>query len=156
MNNERNDRHEKKKQNEEKRQIYRPENDFNGGRERIGMGVMMARFLHGEEPGKYPELEESLKRYASYVTRELVDGNTGRVFNDAGRDDSFQRLYNAPWAATFFTELYRLWKEEAYLTWACRGGSVLLPGRRPEILSNRASHHASYGRAEKSGLAEGI
>lgn len=35
--------------NEEERQIYRPENDFNGGRERIGMGVLMARFLQGEK-----------------------------------------------------------------------------------------------------------
>lgn len=106
--------------NEEERQIYRPENDFNGGRERIGMGVLMARFLQGEKTGSQPELEESLKKYLTYVKRELVDVETGKTCNDAGMDDSFKRLYNAPWAATFFAEIYRLWKQDEDLRYSCQ------------------------------------
>ena len=37
-----------------------------------------------------------------------------------GRDDSYKRLYNAPWAATFFTEQYRLCKEKKELVCAYR------------------------------------
>ena len=106
--------------NEEKRQIYTPENDFNGGRERMGMGVLSARFLQGETAGKYPLLEKSLEKYMKYIKRELVDTETGKVCNDAGMDDSFHRLYNLPWAALLFLEVYRLWKREEDLRVCCR------------------------------------
>ena len=43
-----------------------------------------------------------------YIERELVDVNTGEVFNDCGRDDSYQRLYNYPWYSLFYLNLYDL------------------------------------------------
>ena len=68
--------------------------------------------------------------------------NTGKVCDDAGMDDSFKRLYNVPWAATFFVEIYRLWKKEEYLTYSCRiiryfyeeGGSSFYPIELPVTL----------------------
>ena len=82
--------------NEEDLCVYRPENDFNGGRERIGMGCLMARYLSNREGENDQLLRDSLERYRAYVLRELVDGDTGKVFNDIGWDDSYKRLYNAP------------------------------------------------------------
>ena len=128
--------------NEEERQIYTPENDFNGGRERMGMGVLLARFLQQKKQGEFPELEKSLKTYMDYVKRELVDIKTGKVCNDAGMDDSYHRLYNLPWAATLFLEVYRLWKNEENLHTAYRivryfymdGGKKFYPIQLPVLL----------------------
>lgn len=102
---------------EEGHMHYDPLNDHNGGRERIGMGVLMARFLQ-RRPDQ--ALEDSLREYLRYVDRELVDGETGLVCNDCRRDDSFQRMYNYPWAAEFYLELYSLWGREEHLLTACR------------------------------------
>ena len=96
--------------NEEKHFVYTPENDFNAGRERTGMGVLLARFLQINGTLGYKEEEESLKEYREYYLRELVDPDTGVVCNDTGRDNRYFRLYNYPWAATFFVECYKLWK----------------------------------------------
>lgn len=126
--------------------VYRPENDFNGGRERIGMGCLMARYLSGRKGENVQYLRNSLERYRTYVLRELVDGSTGKVYNDIGRDDSYKRLYNAPWAAAFFTELYCLWKEEEDLLIAYRivkqfyveGGRDFYPINLPILLLDEA------------------
>lgn len=105
--------------NEEDKCIYRPENDYNGGRERIGMGILMARYLQDKKESS-AFLMQSLEQYRKYVLRELVDAETGQVFNDIDRDNSFKRLYNAPWAAVFFTELYLLMGEKENLIYAYR------------------------------------
>lgn len=102
---------------EEDSQFYSPQNDFNGGRERVGMGVLIARYLQ-EHPDQ--KVEQSLRIYAAYVERELVNGRTGEVYNDYMRDNSYHRLYNAPWFSQFYIELYRLWKEQEYLSVAYR------------------------------------
>lgn len=107
--------------NEEKHCFYGARNDDNAGRERVGMGLALAEYLqaHKGESG-YEKLHESLKEYVSFVTRELVDVETGDVFNDYGRDDSYERLYNMPWYATLFVELYQLYGKPEHLTSACR------------------------------------
>lgn len=106
--------------NEEKHLFYTAENDFNAGRERVGMGVALAAYLQSrEDTEKDAALEQSLQEYADFVLRELVDAETGEVYNDCGRDGSYERLYNFPWFATFFAELYRLYGEKKYLTCAC-------------------------------------
>ena len=128
--------------NEEERCIYRPENDYNGGRERIGMGVLLTRYLSCRSEKENAFLRKSLDEYKEYVLRELVDSDTGKVYNDMGRDDSYKRLYNAPWAATFFTEQYRLRKDEGDLLCACRivkrfyeeGGKDFYPIDLPVLL----------------------
>ena len=38
----------------------------------------------------------SVEEYVRYVLREPFDCETGDVFSDVRRDDSFQRLLNAP------------------------------------------------------------
>lgn len=136
--------------NEEERCVYRPENDYNGGRERIGMGVLITRYLseQGENQqgeNQEPWIRESLDKYREYVLRELVDGDSGKVCNDMGRDDSYKRLYNAPWAATFFTEQYRLRRDKEDLLYACRivkkfyeeGGRDFYPINLPILLLDR-------------------
>lgn len=144
--------------NEDGVPVYRPENDYNGGRERIGMGILMARFLRENENAAecFPELQRSLRAYTDYVTRELVDIQSGLVCNDAGRDHSFRRLYNLPWAALFFVELYELWHEESHLDCACRivrsfyqdGGAWFYPIELPVLplmdALNKAGRHPEY------------
>lgn len=97
---------------EEKQIYYEHLNDHNGGRERVGMGILMAHYLQ-----KHPdaELEKSLDKYVRYVLRELFDEATGEVFNDAPRCRDYIRLYNYPWVSRFFLELYHLKKEERFL-----------------------------------------
>lgn len=98
--------------NEEKQQYYGHLNDHNGGRERVGMGVLIAHYLQ-----KCPdaELEKSLDCYLEYVLRQLFDEDTGEVFNDAPRCRDYIRLYNYPWISRFFLELFRLKKEKIFL-----------------------------------------
>jgi hypothetical protein len=92
--------------------VYRPENDFNGGRERVGMGVLIARYLQS-----CPDeaLEKSLRKYVAYVERELYDEENNLVTNDIGYNDSYKRLYNYPWVSLLYLELYTLWGDKASL-----------------------------------------
>lgn len=98
--------------NREHCQYYSHLNDHNGGRERVGMGVLLAHYLQHHYD---PIVEKSLDIYTDYVLRELFDEKTGEVFNDAGRCRDYIRLYNYPWAARFFLELYLLKKDLAFL-----------------------------------------
>lgn len=103
--------------NEEKHMYYSAEYDRNGGRERVGMALLLARYLKHH---KDAALESSLKKYMEYAERELVDTETGEVFNDCGRDDSFERLYNYPWFSLFYLELYGLYKKAGFLDISAR------------------------------------
>ncbi len=151
--------------NEEEHMYYDRNNDYNGGRERVGMGILMAEYLQlrkEEADGSLPAdgaslkdrevlfLEESLKRYLAYVERELVDVETGEVFNDFGRDGSYRRLYNLPWFAEFYVELYQLYGKREYLTRAVRilrcyyqdGGKGHYPIELPVLLLTQALEEA--------------
>lgn len=102
--------------NEEEHAYYSSTHDYNAGRERIGMGVLLAQYLRALRDGLVEVSDQAvpavvrhaLDRYAAFVRRELVDEASGVVYNDAGRDGSYQRLYNTPWVAAFYLELYRL------------------------------------------------
>lgn len=102
--------------NDEDHVYYNEENDYNAGRERIGMGVLLAEYLRAVSDGDFTVqdplvpllVRESLDRYTAFVRRELIDEHTGAAFNDMGRDDRLQRLYNAPWYAAYFLALHRL------------------------------------------------
>lgn len=106
--------------NEEERLVYTPENDFNGGRERVGMGILAAYYLNHRGADENGSLRNSLEAYTAYVLRELVDAETGAVFNDIGRDRSYRRAYNFPWFMRFFLELYELSGNPDYLRIAWR------------------------------------
>lgn len=103
--------------NEENHIAYSTENDRNGGRERVCMGLLIAKYL---QKNKNDKTEESLKKYIRYVERELFDTETGVVYNDYGRNNSWNRLYNYPWLSLFQIELYKLYADKKYLIYAYR------------------------------------
>lgn len=154
--------------NEEGHMYYDRNNDYNGGRERVGMGILIAEYLQlvkdeaggslpaqGDSPGadEIPFLEESLRRYLAYVERELLDVGTGEVFNDFGRDGSYRRLYNLPWFAEFYVELYQLYGKKEYLARAVSilryyyqdGGREHYPIELPVLLLTQALEAAGMG-----------
>ena len=53
--------------NEEKHIYYNREYDFNGGRERVGMGVLIAKYLQNHDD---EVLLNSLKKYIKYVQKQ--------------------------------------------------------------------------------------
>ncbi len=131
----------------------------------MGMGILMAEYLQlrkNEAGGSLPAeggsirdrevlfLEESLGRYLAYVERELVDVETGEVFNDFSRDGSYRRLYNLPWFAEFYVELYQLYGKKEYLLKAVRilryyyqdGGREHYPIELPVLLLTQALEEA--------------
>lgn len=95
--------------NEEKKLHYSEVYDHNGGRERVGMGVLIAAYLQKHENSV---LEKALNKYTKYIYRELYDEGTGVVYNDVGRNNKWHRLYNYPWMSLFFMERYRLYHEQ--------------------------------------------
>lgn len=98
--------------NEEKSLFYSPQYDYNGGRERVGMGILLASYLQKNHDSI---IQKSLEKYIAYVKRELVNEDTGEVYNDYNRNNSYKRLYNAPWFALFFTEIYKLYNKKSDL-----------------------------------------
>ena len=105
---------------EEKILVCTPENDFNAGRERTGMGVLIARALQRNLLKDREKAEQSLREYHAFYLRELVNASTGLVCNCSGKDNSYFRLYNYPWAVTFFLECWKLWGEKEDLKTAVR------------------------------------
>lgn len=91
---------------------YRAENDYNGGRERVGMGVLMAAYLQDVDDKL---LMDSLQKYLEYVERELYDDENSLVTNDYGYDNHYKRLYNYPWISTLFLEVFYLKHDRGYL-----------------------------------------
>lgn len=98
--------------NDEHKLHYDNFSDHNAGRERVGMGVLLAMYLQNHYDG---DMMDSLKLYIDFVYRELYDEESGEVFNDAGRDRSKIRLYNYPWMAQLFIELYKLFEDKKYI-----------------------------------------
>jgi hypothetical protein len=103
--------------NDEKHIFYSRENDFNGGRERVGMGVLIAKYLQTHEDKM---LSDSLNEYVKYIERELFDKETGVVYNDCGRDNKWNRLYNYSWISVLYVELYKLYGNKEMLMYAYR------------------------------------
>lgn len=101
--------------NEDNNLYYNSKNDYNGGRERIGMGILLARYLQSH---KDTLVLESLSNYITYVERELFDTESGTVYNDYQKNNSHHRLYNYPWISVFYIELYRLFSDKHYLQYA--------------------------------------
>ena len=135
--------------NEEEHTYYNRVNDYNGGRERCGMGVLLANYLGAvqdglvavSDPAVVGRVRIALLRYVDFVRRELVDEITGEVFNDVGRNGSEQRLYNIPWFISFYLALYALDDDLEHLRIAFRiqqyfyasGGASMYPLRLPVI-----------------------
>ena len=92
--------------NETEQVYYSDTYDHNAGRERVGMGVVLAAYLQNHRNLQW---ENALEQYTEYVYRELYDEKTGTVYNDVQKNNEWHRLYNYPWMALFFMERYR-WK----------------------------------------------
>ena len=86
--------------------------DYNASRERLVMGLFIAKYLQYE---KNPEIYESLMKYYRFVAREFFDEETGIVYNTIGKNPEFKRLYNAPWMSVFMLELYNLTGDDTFL-----------------------------------------
>ena len=124
------------------------------------MGILLADYLSAlrdgivsaSDPSVANLLRRSLARYVEFVERELVDVATGVVFNDAGRDASQERLYNAPWVATFYLALHRLDGDAAHALVAYRvirafyaaGGAAFYPLELPVLELCDALHQAGF------------
>lgn len=79
--------------------------DHNASRERIGMGILVARSLQLE----YDEARmASLQKHFDFVMRELYDEERAYVYHDAGRLVKWPRYYNYPWFALYFLEWFNL------------------------------------------------
>lgn len=102
---------------EEDRIFYSHLDDHNGGRERVGMGALLALYLQGHED---EAVYESLMKYKTYVYRELYDAASGVVYNDICRNNNWNRLYNYPWMAVLQLELFKVTGERNYLLDAVR------------------------------------
>lgn len=98
--------------NQDERIYYSHRDDHNGGRERVGMGALMALYLQKE---KDEELLKSLDEYIQYVYRELYDKSTGIVCNDISRNLDWHRMYNYMWMVVFLMEVYHLTHQKTYL-----------------------------------------
>ncbi len=98
----------------EKQAIYKNDDarksyDCDEGRERIGMGVMMARWYQ-----KHPneELKKSLIRYAKFY-REKLQTDDYTTYSRVSKD-GWNRGYNYAWAADFFFQMYEVTKDKQY------------------------------------------
>lgn len=99
--------------NKEKYQVFNSViRDHNACRERMGMTLLIAKYL---QTHNNPKFRKALDKCVEFVLREVVDTETGEVFDGAGKAKQFVRLYNAPWITSLFTEMYYLTKETKYL-----------------------------------------
>lgn len=91
--------------NDDKRKSY----DCDEGRERAGMGVMMARWYQ-----KHPseQLKQSLLRYAKFY-RERLQTADYTTYSRVSKD-GWNRGYNYAWAADFFFQMYKITQDKQY------------------------------------------
>lgn len=86
--------------------------DHNASRERLGMGIVIAKYLQKHRNDKF---YNSLMEYTEFVFREFADWESGQVYDTIGKDATQVRLYNAPWVCVFCCELYNLTNDREYL-----------------------------------------
>ena len=101
--------------NDEKHLVFDAvDRDHNACRERLGMGLMMIKYLQAY---KDERIQEALTKYMTFVLREIVDVETGEVFDGVRRNAKYKRLYNAPWVTMLFVEYFLLSGNKDFLTY---------------------------------------
>ncbi len=99
--------------NEEKRMHFDElDGDRNASRERLVMGLLVAKYLQFF-PNK--QIYDSLMKYYRFVAREFYDEESGAVYNTIRKNPKAKRLYNAPWMSVFVMEMYKLTGDASYL-----------------------------------------
>ena len=86
--------------------------DHNASRERVGMAILIARYLRTHNNSKF---RRSIDLYIDFIRREIYDEESGDVFNTVGKNKDMIRLYNAPWIMMLFAEMYFLTKDKNYI-----------------------------------------
>ncbi len=86
--------------------------DNNACRERVGMSLLIARYLQRHKNQKF---YDSLMKAVEFFKRECVDLDTGEVYNTIRKNRKMIRLYNAPWMILLFSELYLLDGKSEYM-----------------------------------------
>lgn len=86
--------------------------DHNACRERVGMALLLTKYLQKRSDRR---LQEALEAYIAFLYREFLDGQSGEVYNGAGKNVDCIRLYNAPWITLLLTEMYFLTGQKEYL-----------------------------------------
>lgn len=99
----------------EKKEIYLNEDtnkrdDTNEGAERLGMGVLIARYLKIDTSAIY---KNSAIRYYDFVRHKLQTADY-KVFSTIDHK-SRHRAYNYPWVADFYLEMYTATSQKQYL-----------------------------------------
>ncbi|MBQ7822519.1 MAG: hypothetical protein IJ391_09600 [Clostridia bacterium] len=87
--------------------------DHNACHERIGMALLLTKYLQDHPNDRY---KRALNKYLDFLYREFYDENIGRVYPSIGKDQPRIRLYDAPWVADLFVEVYYLTGEKRYLS----------------------------------------
>ena len=134
---------------------HESDRDRNAGRERVGMGVLVARWLR-QTGAVAPAVRSSLDRYYAFVVEKLQRPD-GYVLDGVG--SSLKRLYNWPWVMQLHLEMARLTDDPACWrrftttleSFYAEGGTEFYPIGLPilETLStlNAAGQRAEYDRA---------
>ena len=145
--------------NDEKHLVFDAvDRDHNACRERLGMGLMMIKYLQSHKDEK---IRGALKDYITFVLREIVDVETGEVFDGVQRNAKYKRLYNAPWVTLLFVEYFLLTGEKDYLTYTFRilkhyyanGGYAFYPNGLGMSKTVEAFHKAELFDEEKQVFA---
>ncbi len=93
---------------------FRP--DYNAGYERIAMPIAVLLALQKEFD---EEMFASVKKYRTFVEREMFDVDTHTVYGCVGKTTT-HRLFTYPWLSDFYFEWYNLTGEEESLVHATR------------------------------------
>lgn len=87
----------------------RQSDDTDEGRERVGMGILLAKWymLHPDE-----QIKDALVRYASFVRTRLQNADY-TVYHSAIAKEK-ERGYNYPWIADFYFRMYEITGNKQY------------------------------------------
>jgi len=127
--------------------------DLNANRERMGMSLMIAKWLQKHDDER---VRKSLELFTEFLLRECVNEEQGTCYGNIGKDESYLRLYNAPWVMLYFTELYNLTGEKRWIELVVRiiryyysvGGAKFYP--------NGLRFYTMYKALKKAGMEKEI
>ncbi|KAL4912963.1 hypothetical protein BDW62DRAFT_214573 [Aspergillus aurantiobrunneus] len=97
--------------------------DRNTGRERVGMGVLTARWLQEHHDA---DVEGSLRIYYDYVNNKLQEADGYVRSRPIGARDGSLRLYNWPWVMQLHLQMAKLGNKET----TSHGNSTATPSQR--------------------------
>lgn len=138
--------------NEDEQQYFDElDTDRNASRERLMMGLAVAKYLQYFPD---PKIYESLMKYYRFVSREFYNEETGEVYNAIRRNPEFKRLYNAPWMSVFVMEMYKLTKDKTYLEKMFKLLSVYYSIGGEEFYPNGLSLYESVSALKEAGMTD--